>query len=75
MWDNRESKKMPTQPDFVCRDKTCKDGKFVTALWEKDLKKVQQATVIRDGIDGYSQPPAAIAGAVRGDAAEDDLPF
>jgi hypothetical protein len=29
MWDNRDSKRKPTQPDFKCKDKDCRDG----AVW------------------------------------------
>lgn len=37
MWDNRATKK-GRQPDFRCKDKTCKDGEYVTSLWvESDV--------------------------------------
>ncbi len=39
MWDNRSNKKNPKAPDFKCKDPNCKDGKYVTAVWEKDLPK------------------------------------
>jgi hypothetical protein len=72
MWDNRASKKKETQPDFVCRDKNCKDGKFTTALWEKDLPKPNGAKGQSQPrpTEGYDQVPAGLA-----EDRDDDLPF
>jgi hypothetical protein len=37
MWDNRQNKTKPTQPDFKCKNKDCVDKKtgYTTAVWLK----------------------------------------
>lgn len=41
VWDNRENKKNPKGPDWTCKDKECKTGKFVTAGWAEKSGPVQ----------------------------------
>jgi hypothetical protein len=74
MWDNRGKKKNPKSADFTCKQKKgeCVNEKgFKTGVWLKDLAKtpaMAAATAIRDGIDSYSDMPAALEDG-------DDLPF
>lgn len=65
MWDNRETKKKPTHPDFRCKDKTCVDEKgYQTSAWvEKSGPRPRQATGARVPSDPFSHDD------------ETDLPF
>lgn len=53
IWDNRTNKKNPKGPDWSCKDKTCTDGKFVTAGWcekPKDAPKAGGGPGMEEGI-------------------------
>lgn len=49
MWDNRESKRNPKQPDFKCKDKEGCDHAIWLGTWERDLR----AAVTTALADGY----------------------
>ena len=47
MYDNRENKKNPAGPDWRCKDKSCTQEGYTTALWEKNRGELW--TVEEDG--------------------------
>lgn len=52
VWDNRENKKNPKGPDWTCKDKECKTGKFVTAGWaEKTAPQPTKSEGAGPGLD------------------------
>lgn len=47
MWDNRQSKKTPKQPDFRCKDANCKSAKgFTTGVYLPKGKKSDPAPAV-----------------------------
>ena len=65
-WDNRQTKKTSTSPDFRCKNKLCKDAQGrVTAWWVAKQAAQRKAPTTQ----GYDDMPEALQDD------DDDLPF
>lgn len=62
MWDNRQTKKNPKQPDYKCKNKMCiGDDGFVTAIWVKDAPAPVKAAQANGSANGTKWTWAALS--------------
>ncbi len=61
MWDNRETKKNPRQPDFKCKNKSCDEAMWLDKGQLKQSTKATADTTATSGPVGLTPPQQASA--------------